>query len=402
MIVRTLQARIVDLARRHPVVTLTGPRQSGKTTLCRMAFPKKAYVSLEAPDVRRYAREDPRGFLAEHARGAVFDEVQHVPDLLSYLQGEVDDRPTPGRFILTGSRHFGLLNSIGQSLAGRTALVNLFPLGLDELRRFPRAPDDLLDVLWRGAYPPIHHRRVPADEWLGGYVQTYLERDVRQVLNVGDLAAFQTFLGLCAGRTAQLLNLSSLGADCGISHNTARAWMSVLETSFIVHRLAPFHTSRTTRLVKTPKLHFFDSGLVCHLLGIRSPGELQRHPLRGAIFESWVVSEIVKARAHRGVPPSLCFYRDRKGNEVDAVLEVGHTRIAVEVKSGATLAADVWGPVERMAAALGAGPGGAEVERVVVYGGVRAERRRAGRVLPWAEVDRFDWVRAPARRGRKQ
>lgn len=392
MIPRNLRTKLVALARKFPVVTVTGPRQAGKTTLCRAVFPKKDYVSLEAPDIREYAASDPRGFLADHARGAILDEVQRAPELLSYLQEEVDRRPTPGRFVLTGSANFALLQSVSQSLAGRTALLHLLPLALDEVRRFPGAKLDLNRALWSGSYPAVFDRKLDPTDWYSGYVGTYVERDVRQILKVGDLNAFQTFLRLCAGRSAQLLNLSSLAADSGITHNTARAWISVLEASFIAFRLPPLHANLAKRLVKTPKLHFYDAGLLCYLLGIRSPDHLAAHPLRGAVFESWAVSEILKARLHRGLSPNLFFYRDRKGLEVDVVVERGGDLVAAEIKSGRTVAGDFFPPLESFADLVGSGRQGRRVRRVVLFGGSGAQRRGETRVLPWSELDRFDWA----------
>lgn len=391
MIERTLAARLAALARTFPLVTVTGPRQSGKTTLCRAAFPDKAYVSLEAPDVREYARRDPRGLIADHARGAIFDEIQRAPDLLSYLQGEVDERPAAGRFILTGSANFALLQSVSQSLAGRTGLLQLLPLSLAEVRRFPNPPDDLFTLLWQGTYPALYDRGSAPGDWYGAYVGTYVERDVRQILDVADLVVFQTFLRLCAGRTGQLLNASALGADAGVTHNTARAWLAVLEASYLALRLLPFHTNLNTRLVKTPKLHFYDSGLVCYLLGITRPEQLRDHPLRGPIFESWVVSEIIKARLHQGLPPNLSFYRDRKGLEIDAILESGRDLLAVETKSGQTVAEDFFAAL-RSFAAIFAGKPTPRVRSMVVYGGSQSQRRSDATVVPWTALDGVDWT----------
>ena len=319
MIDRDSASLVLAHARWFPVVTITGPRQSGKTTLVRALFPDKPYLSLEPLDARARARDDPRGLLEELSEGAILDEVQHVPARLSYLQGEVDARPEPGRFVLTGSRHFGLSEAVAQSLAGRTAVLELLPPSLGELRRFAACPDDLLAVLWTGAYPAIHDRGVPADVWLRDYVRTYVERDVRQVLAVSDLIAFRTFVALCAGRTGTVLNLSALGADAGVSHNTARKWLSVLETSYLALRLPPWHQRVRKQLIEAPKLHLLDSGLACHLLGIRTPEELRHHPLRGAIFESWVVAEARKLLAHQGQAMDLLYFRDRRGLEVDLV-----------------------------------------------------------------------------------
>jgi predicted AAA+ superfamily ATPase len=386
MIRRNLEPRLKELARRFPIVTVTGPRQSGKTTLCRAAFSRHAYVSLEAPDQRDYALLDPRGFLAEYAGGAVIDEVQRAPELLSYLQGEVDRKATRGRFILTGSANLMLLQSVSQSLAGRTAIVNLLPCGYDEVLRFGRPAGDLFEVMVKGGYPAIFDRRIAARDWFGSYLTSYLERDVRQVLNVGDLVLFQTFLRLCAGRAAQLLNLSQLGGDCGVSHHTARSWLSVLEASYVVYRLAPFHVNVSKRLVKTPKLYFFDSGLLCALLGIRDGRQLRQHPLRGAIFENWAVTEVVKARAHRGVPGGLYFLRDARGAEVDLLVETGDRLLSIEVKSGQTVAADFFSGFEKLAPALAAAAGGRTPENVLIYGGDTAQHRSAATVVPWQRV----------------
>lgn len=386
MIPRNLSSSVLQAARHYPVVTVTGPRQSGKTTLCRALFPNKPYVSLELHDVRDYATQDPRGFLAEHADGAVFDEVQHVPKLLSYLQVEVDERPTPGRFILTGSQQLALSEAISQSLAGRTAVLHLLPPGFDELQRFPSSPTDLMSTLWTGAYPAIHQRGVPASRWLADYVTTYVQRDVRQVLNVGDLTQFTTFVRLVAGRTGSMLNLSSLGADCGISHNTARAWLSVLETSFLVMRLPTWHHNLNRQLVKTPKLHFLDVGLAAHLIGIQTPDQLRHHPLRGALFETWVVTEAYKAFVHRGLTPRLAYYRDQRGLELDLIIEDGDLVRLVEMKSGETIATDFFKPIEALASYIQASGAKRAVEGVVVYGGEQAQTRSAGRVVPWREV----------------
>lgn len=375
------------------MVTVTGPRQSGKSTLCRSAFPHKPYVSLEPPDQRDLARDDPRAFLARFSRGAVIDEVQRAPELLSYVQEAVDHDPAPGRFILTGSQQLGLIASVTQTLAGRTALLQLLPLNLTEVQRFPKAPDDLWTLIWTGSYPRIYDRRLPADEWLSSYAATYVERDVRQLVNVGDLLTFQTFVRLCAGRVGQLVNLSALGADAGITHMTARAWLSVLEASFIAFRLPPLHRNVTKRLVKTPKLYFLDTGLLCWALGIRSAAQLDTHPLRGAIFECWVVSEILKHHTHRGLTPRLSFFRDQKGHECDLVIELGDRLTAVEIKSGQTVASDVFAALARIVHDVGAGPASrVPVDQVVVHAGNDSHARTGARQLSWRDVDRFKWT----------
>ena len=300
---RNLAGPLLDRMRHYPVVTVTGPRQSGKTTLCRTVCSDRPYVSLEGMDMRTYALEDPRGFLREYRDGAVIDEVQRAPDLPSYLQEVVDQEPEPGRFVLTGSQHFGLSEAVNQSLAGRTGVLHLLPPGLDELARFGGPERGLLEVMWTGAYPRIHDRGIPPDIWLRDYFATYVERDVRSLRNVTNLEAFSAFVRMAAGRTATEVSLSAIAGDVGVRHNTVRAWMSVLEASFLVFRLPAYRRNVRKRQIKAPKLHFLDSGLVCHLLGIRSPEELRHHPLRGQVFESWVAAEVFKARTHRGEEP---------------------------------------------------------------------------------------------------
>lgn len=391
MIERILAARLRQLADKFPVVTVTGPRQSGKTTLCRSEFPDKPYVSLEPPDTREFVLRDPRGFLSAYDDGAILDEVHLAPELLSYLQPMVDARPSRGRFILTGSAQFSLLHSLTQSLAGRTALLELPPMGLEEVRRFPNPPTQLYDLICRGGYPAVYDRDLEPTDWYPSYVTTYLERDVRMMLNVGDIIAFQAFLRLAAGRVGQVVNLSSLGADAGITHNTTRAWLSVLEAGYLAWRLPPWHANVSKRLIKTPKLHFLDTGLVCYLLGIRSAEQLRDHPLRGAIFETWVASEIQKSRAHRGLPPALSFYRDSRGEEVDLLLELGRELLAIEVKSGATVAQDFFTSLERFAATLSRSARPPELRKFIVYGGTEAQSRAAGTVIPWSQLDQETW-----------
>ncbi len=301
MITRDLANSLLHAAGRFPAVTLTGPRQSGKSTLCRELFSEKPYVSLEAPDIRSFATDDPRAFLARYPDGAILDEVQRAPELPSYLQGLIDDDSTPGRWILTGSQDLALVESVSQSLAGRTAVLHLLPLARGEVIRFDRHPVGLDDAMLAGGYPRIFDHGLDPAEWISAYVATYVERDVRTIGAVGDLVMFQRFVELCAGRTGQLLNYSSLASDCGVSQPTAKAWLSVLETSFIAFRLPAFHSNRRKRLVKMPKLYFHDTGLACWLLGIRSADQVRSHPLRGALFETWVATEVLKGRTNRAV-----------------------------------------------------------------------------------------------------
>lgn len=392
MIPRDIAPWLERAARTWPSITLTGPRQSGKTTLCRELFPHLPYRSLEAPDVRAFAAEDPRAFLAQLPDGAVIDEVQRVPDLCSYLQGVIDADPAPGRWILTGSQNISLLESVSQSLAGRTAICNLLPLSHREILRFPRRPKTLDVTLFAGGYPRIFDRELDPADWLGSYIAAYVERDVRTVANVGDLAAFQRFVALCAGRTAQLLNYASLAGDCGIAQPTAKAWLSVLETGFIAFRLPSFHGNLRKRLVKMPKLHFYDTGLVCWLLGIRTPDQLRTHPLRGAIFETWVVSEIAKHRINRGETGGLYFYRDSNGAEADLLIEHPSHLAIVEAKSAATASSDLFAGARRVQRHF------AQQSRpcslIVAYGGETAEHREAGDLVPWRELHRAGFLEA--------
>jgi len=395
MLSRMLGPRLQEAASRYPIVTLTGPRQSGKTTLVRALFPDHAYLSLEVPDVRRLALDDPRGFLGGLSRGAILDEVQRAPELFSYLQGLVDDDPRPGRFILTGSQNFLLMRSISQTLAGRASILHLLPFSLDELLGRPSLaiesltgevpaertiPDrSLEETLFAGFYPAIHDRGIPPQDWLGNYHQTYLERDVRDLVNVGDLDAFDRFVSLCAGRTGQLLDRSSLASDCGISHTTASRWLSVLTASFLVVLLQPYHASFNKRLIKSPKLYFLDTGLLCRLLRIRSAEDLSTHAARGAVFESFVLSELWKRRVHAGLEPDLYFWRDSAGHEVDLIADAGPRPIAIEVKSGRTLSADQFRGLDYWAAL----PGQAEDGSVLAYAGDLAFQRHGARARPW-------------------
>ena len=391
MIKRNLEGPLTALAQQMPLVAVTGPRQSGKTTLCRATFPDKPYVTLEPLDVRSFATEDPRGFLAAYPDGAVLDEVQRAPDLFSYLQELVDERRESGLFILTGSQHFGLTEAITQSLAGRIAMLHLLPPSLDELQRFDRPPKDLFTTLWYGAYPRIHDRGLDPGRWLADYVTTYVQRDVRQLTNVTDLQAFTTFLRLAAGRTANEVNLSALGGDAGVTHNTARAWLSVLAASFVTFRAPAWRRNLRKQAIKAPKLHFFDSGLACHLLGITEPEQLRHHPLRGALFESWVASEIVKARAHAGMAPGVHHFRDAKGLEVDLVLEEEGILTATEVKSGATVASDFFRSLERLGEELEAKLPHLTYRPRLVYGGAERQRRSDIDIIPWSAIQELAW-----------
>ncbi|MXW63581.1 MAG: DUF4143 domain-containing protein [Bacteroidetes bacterium SB0662_bin_6] len=385
MIRRNLAAELASAATRAPAITLTGPRQSGKTTLCQSVFPEHPYVSLEFPDDRVFAMDDPRAFLAQFPEGVILDEVQRAPDLLSYLQGIIDNDPAPGRWILSGSQNFSLLESVSQSLAGRTEVHQLLPLTWDEIGRFAEHPANLEEVLFSGGYPRIFDQKLEPSVWLRSYVATYLERDVRTLSNIGDLITFQRFVELCAGRTAQLLNYSSLANDCGISQPTARAWLGILEASYITFRLPAFSANLRKRLIKMPKLYFYDTGLACWLLGIRQAEQLHSHPLRGAIFETWVISEILKHRIHRGMGTStmhgLSFYRDKNGAEVDLLMEQPDRLILLEAKSTETPSKSLLDGARRVRRHLKDSSRDCDV--AVAYGGKEFQQRTDGRLIPW-------------------
>ena len=387
---RLLARELALRASKSPVVVVTGPRQSGKTTLVRGTFPDVPYENLEAPDVRERALSDPRGFLGGFPHGAVLDEVQRAPDLLSYIQVDVDGRRQAGRWILTGSQNLLLISSVAQSLAGRASILELLPLSLAELRAAGWLGEGPFDVLFHGGYPAPFDRGEDRRGWLGDYVRTYVERDVRQMLAISDLLAFQTFLRMAATRTGQLLNLSELGADAGISHNTARSWIGVLEASYVVTRIPPFFRNIGKRLVKTPKLHFLDTGLACYLLGIRSAEELRAHPLRGPLFESWVVSEVSKARLNRGLAPDLSFFRDAHGLEVDLLVARARGTAAIEAKSGATVPVSAFAPLHAVADLV------PEVrDRWIVHGGDRSFSHEGARAITYGEIDLLDLGDSP-------
>ncbi|MDI9370092.1 MAG: ATP-binding protein [Synergistota bacterium] len=376
---RHMQQKAIDLSRGFPCIAVTGARQSGKTTFVRHTFPQKLYVSLENPDEREFAKDDPRGFLDRFPDGAILDEAQHAPWLFSYLQERLDFDGRMGLFILTGSQHFHLVEGITQSLAGRTALLHLPPFSFDELKSASLLPAELDTAALKGGYPPLHVRDVEASSWLVSYTATYLERDVRSLLNVRDLSAFQRFLRLCAGRAGQLLNLSSLSAECGVVHNTAKAWISVLEAGSIVFLLRPYFRNFNKRLVKTPKLYFLDTGLLCHLLGIRDESHLETHPLRGAIVENMVAVELLKVRLNEGLEPELYFWRDGSGFEIDFIIENDGLLDGVEVKSGKTVTSEQLRGLNRWSEIAGRDAG----ETYLVYGGDEEYQRDGHAVVSW-------------------
>jgi len=379
MIERDSENSVRTLLRGFPIVTLTGPRQSGKTTLAKTIFYDRPYASLEDPDIRQTAMNDPRSFLERFPDGAVLDEVQRCPELLSYLQTIVDGDRRMGLFILTGSQQFGLMSGITQSLAGRTAFIELLPFSISELSRANKLLPAADSILLTGCYPPLYDRNVPPSAWFNAYVTSYIERDVRQMLKIQELETFQRFVRLCAGRTGQLLNLSSLATECGISHNTAKAWISVLEASYLIFLLRPHHANFNKRLVKMPKLYFYDVGLVSWLLGIRTNEQMMTHPLRGSIFETFVISELVKSRLNNGERPNLYFWRDSNGNEVDVIVEEGTTLMPIEIKSGKTVARDSFSALDKWRALAG----DAATKPTLIYGGDEEYSQNGVKVIGW-------------------
>ena len=379
MIQRAAHNTLLDLAKQFKAVAIVGPRQSGKTTLAKYTFPGKPYASLENPDLRRYALEDPRGFLSQFPQGAVLDEVQRAPELFSYLQQILDENKETGQYILTGSNNFLLQENISQSLAGRIAYLVLLPFALSEL--MGKQELNLSGVLYNGLYPPVYDQPVTPEKWYPNYLRTYVERDVRQVKNITDLVTFEKFLRLCAGRTGQLLNMSSLAIETGVDSKTIAAWISVLESSFILYRLTPHHRNFNKRVVKMPKLYFYDTGLVCSLLGINDPDKMHLHPQAGSIFENYVITEMMKTRLNKAKDHGLFFWRDSKGHEIDVVIERSSGIYPVEIKYGKTVIKEFFRNIKYFLDISG------QEKAAVIYGGDTYQKRSTGiEILPWNRI----------------
>lgn len=397
MIRRHLEARLVQAADSYRVVSITGPRQSGKTTLVRQLFKDMRYVSLENPQEQEFALTDPQGFLSQFTERVILDEVQRVPKLFSYIQGIVDESKKKGQFILTGSQNFLLMEKVSQSLAGRCAVLHLLPFSQGELANMPMMDMDslgktipprikktprvtLFELMFKGFYPPIYDQTLPPQDWLANYYRTYVERDVRQVLNLGDVETFARFVRLCAGRSGQLLNMSSLAVDSGISVPTVKRWLSLLQTSFLVYLLPSYHSNLKKRLVKSPKLYFYDTGLLCYLLRIRNVEELITHSARGAVFETFVISELFKNYYNHGREPDVYFWRDSVGHEVDVIIDNGPEQIPIEIKSGQTIVGEFFAGLEYWRSL----PGQDNCRPILIYGGDESYFRKNTAVLSWS------------------
>lgn len=381
MIARTLATRLLALSQKFQVVTVTGPRQSGKTTLVRATFPALPYVSLEDPDMRLFALNDPRGFLTNYPNGAILDEIQHTPDLFSYLQRIVDENRLV-QYVLTGSSNFLLMEKISQTLAGRTAILHLLPFSLAELEP---GDEPYEDVIFRGRYPRIYDRDIAPTDFYPAYIQTYVEKDVRLLKNIGDSNAFIQFIRLCAGRVGQLLNYASLASDAGISPNTAKSWFAILESSYILYRLQPYHRNFSKRLVKSPKLYFYDTGVACSLLGIRAASQVNLHYLKGALFENLVVNEFIKRNFHRGDNRQPYFWQDNNGREIDCLLADGEQIVPIEVKAGKTLSMSYFDNLKQWRSLAGL----PDDQGYVVYGGDQSLQTSVGQLISWRDLARI-------------
>jgi predicted AAA+ superfamily ATPase len=379
MVQRIAKSRLVKLAKTFRSVAVVGPRQSGKTTLCRTTFPKKPYVSLENPDILEFAQTDPRGFLSQYKEGAILDEIQRAPHLFSYLQQILDETKKKGLFILTGSNNFLLQENITQTLSGRIAYLQLLPLSLAELSANKKLKTDYHWHILQGGYPEVMSKKVSAEDWYAGYISTYVERDVRQLKNIGNLVQFTKLLRLCAGRTGQLLNLTSFSIDCGIDQKTVAAWLSILQSSYIIYFLRPYFGNFNKRIIKSPKLYFYDTGVACSLLGIKNIQQISTHPAKGALFENLIISELLKERLNVGDTDNLYFWRDKTGHEIDVLIDNAGNLNAYELKAGETISTDFFSGLEYFSKLHSA-----VNSKILIYGGKQKQERSNGIVVqPW-------------------
>lgn len=389
MIDRLLSEKMRSLATKMPVISLTGPRQSGKTMLVRRIFNDYRYVNLENLEQRQFAQQDPQGFIRSLGAGVVIDEAQYAPDIFSYIQVVVDETRRNGEFILTGSQNFQLSARISQSLAGRSANLYLLPFSNEELKKENLLPDDYELILFNGSYPRIYDQQVSPQDFYPSYIENYVERDVRQLLNVADLSKFQLFIRLCASRIGQLLNLSAISVEAGVDANTVKRWFSILETGFIAFRLQPYFKNFNKRLTKTPKLYFYDTGLVCALLGIRTKEQLDTHFMKGSIFENLIVIETMKQFYHRGIRPNCFFWRDNTGIEIDLIIEEGGKIFPVEIKSGRTIQSDFFRNLEFFNRISDNPP---ELGHII-YGGDNNQFRSSATVNGWKDMPVWSDIR---------
>ncbi len=383
MIERQISKRIIVASRQFPIVSLMGPRQGGKTTLVKHLFPKAHYLSFEDPDVRAKVKSDPRGFLSSFKSLVIIDEAQRVPEVFSYIQAIVDERGKNGQFIFTGSQNYLLHEKITQSLAGRVAILNLLPLSFTELKNAEKSIGSLEILLHKGFYPAIWKQRSQPGLLYSSYINTYLERDMRLIQNVSSLSQFQKFLRMCAGRAGQMLNLTSLGNDCGISHNTAKAWLSILESGFIVHLLQPYYENLNKRLVKTPKLYFYDTGLLCHLLDIHEPAQIHSHYLRGALIENFVFGELQKQNFNLLLHNNIYYWRDKTGNEIDFLIPRAANKLLIEVKAGQTMSNDFLKGIDYYRKADKKG----KSKSFLVYAGSHELTHNQTKIINWKNVE---------------
>lgn len=380
MIPRTLQAKIVSLRKQFPVLSLTGPRQTGKTTLLKSIYTDLPYVSLEDIDNRTLAFEDPRGFLNNFPEGVVLDEVQHVPDLFSYIQGIVDSKDV--HIVLSGSQNFLLSEKITQSLAGRTAILKLLPFSMKELETTPHNPQSWETIVFQGGYPRLYDKHMHPTDFYPSYINTYIEKDVRQIKNIENLNSFSIFLKLCAGRTGQVLNIQSLSNDSGVSPNTAKAWLSILEASYIIYFIQPHYKNFNKRLVKSPKLYFYDTGVSCSLLGVEDIGQINSHYLKGGLFENFVINEFIKHRLNEGKKPNAFFWLSKDQKEIDLVIDRGSTLTPVEIKAGKTRNASLFNNLRYWQKITG----DTAENSYVVYGGSESIKTSSGNLVSWKNM----------------
>lgn len=384
MIQRVAKTRLIELAGRFKAVAITGARQTGKTTLVKQVFKNKPYVSLENPDIRNFALEDPRGFLASYPKGAVLDEIQRSPELFSYLQELLDNSKEKGQFILTGSNNFLLQQKISQTLAGRIGIIHLLPFSISELKKARLMPDSDEELMLNGFYPPIYDQQIPPQDWCPNYIHTYIEKDVRQIKNITDLITFERFVKLLAGRSGQELNYSSIAVEASVDVKTIQSWIGILESSFIIYLLKPHHKNFNKTIIKRPKIYFYDTALVCYLLGIRNDLQLKTHPLRGHIFESMVVSELIKIRTNQGMDINLFYWRDKTGHEIDIIIDQGTELIPLEIKSGMTLNHDFFKNINYWQGLSGS------LTSILLYAGHQTQRRSDGKiVMNWRDLNKL-------------